>query len=255
MKIDLNSDLGESFGRYQLGQDQKVIKLVTSVNVACGFHAGDPDVMAKTVAVAQAAGVGVGAHPGYPDLQGFGRRKMDLKPSEVKHLIMYQIGALQAFVKGHHLHHVKPHGALYNMAAKDHALALAICAGIQAVDPQLPIYGLAGSELIKAAQEIGLPYAQEVFGDRNYLANGTLVPRSQKSAVITDPKQIADRVLKMIKTHSVTAIDGTKVSLQPDTVCVHGDNQAALAIVTQLRQSLTERRITLQKFKFDTNRK
>jgi UPF0271 protein len=255
LKIDLNSDLGESFGRYQLGRDPEVIKLVTSVNVACGFHAGDPDVMAKTVTAAQTAGVGVGAHPGYPDLQGFGRRQMKLTPLEVKHLVMYQIGALQAFTADHQLHHVKPHGALYNMAAKDHELALAICQGIQQVDPQLPVYGLAGGELIKAAQEIGLPFAQEVFGDRNYLADGSLVPRSQVNAVITDPKEVAAHVLEMIKTHSVTAIDGTKVKLQADSVCVHGDNQAALAIVTQLRQRLLEQKITLQKFKFDSSNK
>lgn len=248
MKIDLNSDLGESFGRYQLGKDSEVIKLVTSVNVACGFHASDPDVMAQTVAAAQAAGVGVGAHPGYPDLQGFGRRQMKLTPLEVKHLVMYQIGALQAFTKDHKLHHVKPHGALYNMAAKDHALALAICQGIQQVDPQLPIYGLAGSELIKAAQEISLPYAQEVFGDRNYLADGSLVPRSQANAVITDPQKVAAHVLEMVKTHAVTAIDGTKVKLQADSVCVHGDNQAALAIVAYLRKALTQAKITLQTF-------
>ncbi|WP_034993382.1 LamB/YcsF family protein [Liquorilactobacillus vini] len=248
MKIDLNSDLGESFGRYQLGKDSEVIKLVTSVNVACGFHASDPDVMAKTVAAAQAASVGVGAHPGYPDLQGFGRRQMKLTPLEVKHLVMYQIGALQAFTKDHKLHHVKPHGALYNMAAKDHALALAICQGIQQVDPQLPIYGLAGSELIKAAQEISLPYAQEVFGDRNYLADGSLVPRSQANAVITDPQKVAAHVLEMVKTHAVTAIDGTKVKLQADSVCVHGDNQAALAIVAYLRKALTQVKITLQTF-------
>lgn len=248
MKIDLNSDLGESFGRYQLGKDSEVIKLVTSVNVACGFHASDPDVMAQTVAAAQAAGVGVGAHPGYPDLQGFGRRQMKLTPLEVKHLVMYQIGALQAFTKDHKLHHVKPHGALYNMAAKDHALALAICQGIQQVDPQLPIYGLAGSELIKAAQEISLPYAQEVFGDRNYLADDSLVPRSQANAVITDPPKVAAHVLEMVKTHAVTAIDGTKVKLQADSVCVHGDNQAALAIVAYLRKALTQAKITLQTF-------
>ncbi|WP_281165795.1 LamB/YcsF family protein [Liquorilactobacillus sicerae] len=250
MRIDLNSDLGESFGRYQLGKDQQVIKLVTSVNVACGFHAGDPDVMAKTVAAAQNANIGIGAHPGYPDLQGFGRRQMKLKPLEVKHLIMYQVGALQAFTKDHKLHHVKPHGALYNMAAKDHVLALAICEGVQTVDPQLPIYGLAGSELIKAAQEIGLPYAQEVFGDRNYMPDGSLVPRSLKNAVITDPKLVAAHVLEMVKTQTVTAVDGTKVQLQPDTVCVHGDNQSALAIVEYLRQDLLHQNVILQKFKF-----
>ncbi|KRL41316.1 5-oxoprolinase subunit PxpA [Liquorilactobacillus nagelii DSM 13675] len=248
MKIDLNSDLGESFGRYQLGNDSQVIQLVTSVNVACGFHAGDPDVMAQTVATAQKAGVGIGAHPGFPDLQGFGRRKMQLSPLEVQHLVTYQVGALQAFTSKHRLHHVKPHGALYNLAASNHQLAVAICRGIQQVDPQLPLYGLAGSELIKAAAEVDLPVAQEVFGDRNYLPDGRLVPRSQSDAVITDPKLIAQRVVQMVKKRTITTIDGSEIKIDPDTVCVHGDNQQALAIVKQLRQTLTQAGIDLQPF-------
>lgn len=248
MKIDLNSDLGESFGRYQLGNDSQVIQLVTSVNVACGFHAGDPDVMSQTVATAQKAGVGIGAHPGFPDLQGFGRRKMQLSPLEVQHLVTYQVGALQAFTSKHRLHHVKPHGALYNLAASNHQLAVAICRGIQQVDPQLPLYGLAGSELIKAAAEVDLPVAQEVFGDRNYLPDGRLVPRSQSDAVITDPKLIAQRVVQMVKKRTITTIDGSEIKIDPDTVCVHGDNQQALAIVKQLRQTLTQAGIDLQPF-------
>jgi UPF0271 protein len=248
MKIDLNSDLGESFGRYQLGNDSQVIQLVTSVNVACGFHAGDPDVMAQTVATAQKAGVGIGAHPGFPDLQGFGRRKMQLSPLEVQHLVTYQVGALQAFTSKHRLHHVKPHGALYNLAASNHQLAVAICRGIQQVDPQLPLYGLAGSELIKAAAEVDLPVAQEVFGDRNYLPDGRLVPRSQSDAVITDPKLIAQRVVQMVKKRTITTIDGSEIKIDPDTVCVHGDNQQALAIVKQLRQTLMQAGIDLQPF-------
>jgi UPF0271 protein len=248
MKIDLNSDLGESFGRYQLGNDSQVIQLVTSVNVACGFHAGDPDVMAQTVATAQKAGVGIGAHPGFPDLQGFGRRKMQLSPLEVQHLVTYQVGALQAFTSKHRLHHVKPHGALYNLAASNHQLAVAICRGIQQVDPQLPLYGLAGSELIKAAAEVDLPVAQEVFGDRNYLPDGRLVPRSQSDAVITDPNLIAQRVVQMVKKRTITTIDGSEIKIDPDTVCVHGDNQQALAIVKQLRQTLTQAGIDLQPF-------
>ncbi|ULQ49894.1 LamB/YcsF family protein [Liquorilactobacillus nagelii] len=248
MKIDLNSDLGESFGRYQLGNDSQVIQLVTSVNVACGFHAGDPDVMAQTVVTAQKAGVGIGAHPGFPDLQGFGRRKMQLSPLEVQHLVTYQVGALQAFTSKHRLHHVKPHGALYNLAASNHQLAVAICRGIQQVDPQLPLYGLAGSELIKAAAEVDLPVAQEVFGDRNYLPDGRLVPRSQSDAVITDPKLIAQRVVQMVKKRTITTTDGSEIKIDPDTVCVHGDNQQALAIVKQLRQTLTQAGIDLQPF-------
>ncbi|WP_311407401.1 LamB/YcsF family protein [Liquorilactobacillus uvarum] len=238
LKIDLNSDLGESFGHYSLGNDSEIINLVTSVNIACGFHAGDPDVMAQTVRKAESAGIGIGAHPGYFDLQGFGRRRMNMSLNEVQHMITYQVGALTAFTKNKKLHHVKPHGALYNAAAQDHDLALAICRGVQVVDPKLPLYGLANSELITAAEEIGLPYAQEVFGDRNYEANGTLVARSKPNAVIHDPVEIASRVIKMVEDQTVVAINGQKVPLKTDSVCVHGDNQAALAIVKELRTAL-----------------
>lgn len=246
--IDLNSDLGESFGRYSLGNDDQIIKLVSSVNVACGFHAGDPDVMAQTVAKAQAAGTAIGAHPSYPDRQGFGRRFMSMQPDEVKHLVIYQIGALKAFTKNGQLHHVKPHGALYNRAAKDHELAMAICQGIQAVDPKLPIYGLAGSQLIKAAQEIGLPYAQEAFADRNHEADGSLVARSHDKAVITDPELIAKRVLKLIQTQSLQTIDGGSLNLKADSICVHGDNKAALEIVEKIRSVLSEANIQIKSF-------
>ncbi|EHN59319.1 LamB/YcsF family protein [Oenococcus kitaharae] len=246
--IDLNSDLGESFGRYSLGNDDQIIKLVSSVNVACGFHAGDPDVMAQTVAKAQVSGTAIGAHPSYPDRQGFGRRFMAMTPDEVKHLVIYQIGALKAFTKNGCLHHVKPHGALYNRAAKDHELALAICQGIQSVDPRLPIYGLAGSQLIKAAQEIGLPYAQEAFADRNYEADGSLVARSHENAVITDPDLIAKRVLKLIQTESLQTIDGSILNLKADSICVHGDNKAALEIVEKIRSVLSEANIQIKSF-------
>ncbi|WP_119317338.1 LamB/YcsF family protein [Companilactobacillus formosensis] len=247
-KIDLNSDLGESFGRYSLGRDSEIIPLVSSVNIACGFHAGDPDVMAKTVALAEEAGIGVGAHPGFPDLQGFGRRKMAMKPAEVKNMITYQVGALMAFTSNKKLQHVKPHGALYNMAATDHDLAVAICEGIKQVDPNLPIYGLANSELIKAAQEVGIPYAQEAFGDRNYNADGTLVSRSLPNAVIKDPQEVAKRVKTMIENEEIIAVDGTKISLKPDSICVHGDNQQALNIVSELRATLIDAGIEIIPF-------
>jgi UPF0271 protein len=247
-KIDLNSDLGESFGRYSLGRDSEIIPLVSSVNIACGFHAGDPDVMAKTVALAEEAGIGVGAHPGFPDLQGFGRRKMAMKPAEVKNMITYQVGALMAFTSNKKLQHVKPHGALYNMAATDHNLAVAICEGIKQVDPDLPIYGLANSELIKAAQEVGIPYAQEAFGDRNYNADGTLVSRSLPNAVIKDPQEVAKRVKIMIENEEIIAIDGTKIPLKPDSICVHGDNQQALNIVSELRATLIDAGIEIIPF-------
>lgn len=247
-KIDLNSDLGESFGRYSLGRDSEIIPLVSSVNIACGFHAGDPDVMAKTVALAEEAGIGVGAHPGFPDLQGFGRRKMAMKPAEVKNMITYQVGALMSFTSNKKLQHVKPHGALYNMAATDHDLAVAICEGIKQVDPDLPIYGLANSELIKAAQEVGIPYAQEAFGDRNYNADGTLVSRSLPNAVIKDPQEVAKRVKVMIENEEIIAVDGTKIPLKPDSICVHGDNQQALNIVSELRATLIDAGIEIIPF-------
>ena len=238
LTVDLNSDLGESFGHYTIGNDANVLPLITSANVACGFHAGDPSVMAKTVAIAESNGVAVGAHPGYPDLNGFGRRRMAMDPNDVTNMITYQVGALAAFTKGHHLHHVKPHGALYNAAGKDLDLAVAICKGIKRVDPELPIYGLSGSNLIKAAEQVGIPSRSEAFADRAYQADGSLVPRSQKGAVLTDPTEVAQRAVHMIKDQAVTAITGEKVPLKVDSLCVHGDNEAALAIVKELRKTL-----------------
>ena len=245
-RIDLNSDLGESFGRYTIGNDDQVLDLITAANVACGFHAGDPNVMAQTVALAEAKGVAIGAHPGFPDLGGFGRRKLDMAPAEVKNMVTYQVSALMGFTKDHRLHHVKPHDALYNAAAKDLELARAICEGVARVDDQLPLYGLAGSQLLVAAKEVGLPAYSEVFADRGYQADGSLVPRSQPNAVLTDPLAVAERALSMVQTQSVTAVTGETVPLKIDTICVHGDNQAALALVDQLRQTFTANGITIQ---------
>lgn len=238
MKIDLNCDLGESFGRYTLGLDAEVLPYVTSANIACGFHAGDPTVMAATVALAEKNQVALGAHPGLPDLVGFGRRKMQITPAQAQADVQYQVGALAAFSKNGKLHHVKPHGALYNMAAQDYELARGICLGIKAVDPTLILVGLANSQLIKAAQDVELPYAQEVFADRNYLADGSLVPRSQPNALITDEQTAVDRTVKMIQTQSVKAIDGQQVALKPDTVCVHGDGAKAVAFVQKIHAAL-----------------
>ena len=245
-RIDLNSDLGESFGRYTIGNDDQVLDLITAANVACGFHAGDPNVMAQTVALAEAKGVAIGAHPGFPDLGGFGRRKLDMAPAEVKNMVTYQVSALMGFTKDHRLHHVKPHDALYNAAAKDLELARAICEGVARVDDQLPLYGLAGSQLLVAAKEVGLPAYSEVFADRGYQADGSLVPRSQPNAVLTDPLAVAERALSMVQTQSVTAVTGETVPLKVNTICVHGDNQAALALVDQLRQTFTANGITIQ---------
>ena len=195
ISVDLNCDLGESFGAYTIGMDEAVIPLITSANVACGYHAGDPLVMAKTVSRCREAGVHIGAHPGFPDLMGFGRRSMNVSPAEAKAYIQYQLGALEAFCRaaGVQMHHVKPHGALYNMAAKDEKLARAIVEGICEVDDRLTLLALSGSEMLLAAEKAGLRAASEVFADRGYQADGTLVPRSKPGAMITDETQAIER--------------------------------------------------------------
>ena len=199
--IDLNCDLGESFGAYTIGMDDEILPYVTSANIACGFHAGDPSVMKKSVLLCKKYGVQVGAHPGLPDLQGFGRRKMAISPAEAEADVVYQIGALKAFcdAAGVPLHHVKPHGALYNMAAKDPALAAAICRAVQAAAPGAVLLALSGSEMIKAAHAIGLPVASEVFADRGYQPDGTLVPRGTPDAMVEDEDTAIVRVLQMAK--------------------------------------------------------
>lgn len=240
MKIDLNCDLGESFGTYKCGLDEEVIPFISSANVACGFHASDPLVMAKTVALAKKAAVRVGAHPGYPDLVGFGRRNLNASPAEVKAMVQYQIGALTAFcqAQGVELQHVKPHGAMYNMAAKDINLARAICQGIYEVNPKLILMGLAGSQLIKAAQEIGLPYANEVFADRAYEEDGTLVARTKAGAMITDEDEAIARVIAMVKNKTVTAITGKEIPLEADSVCLHGDGSKAVIFAQRISEAL-----------------
>ena len=239
-KVDLNCDLGESFGAYTMGMDDKVIPLISSCNIACGYHASDPLVMKKTVAMAKEAGIGIGAHPGYPDLMGFGRRNMNVSPAEAAAYVTYQLGALYAFAKsaGVRLQHVKPHGALYNMAGKNYDLALAIAKAVQAFDPSLILMGLSGSESVKAAQDIGLPVAREVFADRAYMPDGSLVPRTREGAVIHDEELAIRRVIRMVKEHKVTAIDGADIEIVPDSICVHGDNEKALTFVTQIRSAL-----------------
>ena len=229
-KVDLNSDLGESFGAYTIGLDSQVIPYVSSANVACGYHAGDPLVMDQTVAAAKAAGVAVGAHPGYPDLMGFGRRNLACSPKEVKAYVQYQLGALMAFAKaqGVKLQHCKPHGALYNMAAKDMELSLAIAEGIAEVDKDIILMGLAGSKLLEAGRKAGLRVASEVFADRAYQADGSLVPRKQPGAVIHDKDQAIARTVRMVTQGKVTAVTGEEVSIQAHSICVHGDNPSAV---------------------------
>lgn len=246
--IDLNSDLGESFGAYKMGRDEDIIPLVSSANVACGFHAGDPTIMAKTALLCKNSGVSMGAHPGFNDLQGFGRRNMNVSPADVKNMIIYQVGALDAFCKstGIALQHVKPHGALYNMAAKDAALAKAICEGIYEYNSSLILLGLSGSEMIKQAKEIGLPCAAEVFADRAYEDDGTLVARTKPGAMIKDEDEAVSRVVGMIKNHSVKSINGNDIEICPDSVCVHGDSEKALLFVKKIRDALTKENIEIK---------
>lgn len=246
-KIDLNSDLGESFGAYKIGMDDAVIPLISSANVACGFHAGDPAVMDKTVALCKATGTAIGAHPGYPDLVGFGRRNLAASPAEVKAMVTYQIGALDAFCRaaGIRLQHVKPHGAMYNMAAKDEALAKAICQAIYEYDRELILMGLAGSQMLVQAKAMGLPCAAEVFADRAYEEDGTLVARSKPGSMIHDEELAVSRVIRMIKEGKVTAITGKDVDITADSVCVHGDGPKALAFVEKLRAAFAENQIQI----------
>ena len=238
--VDLNCDLGESFGAYTMGMDEAVIPHVTSVNVACGWHAGDPLIMEKTVALAKKYGVAVGAHPGLPDLMGFGRRPMTVTPEEAGAYVKYQLGALMAFVRGHgmELQHVKPHGALYNMAAKDEALATGICEAIASVDRSIIFMGLAGSVMLEAAKKCGLEVASEVFADRAYNDDGSLVNRKLPGAVIHDPQLAMERAVKMAKEGKVISINGKEISIKADSICVHGDNEKAIELVQNIRKAL-----------------
>lgn len=240
-RVDLNCDLGESFGAYTLGMDAAVIPHISSANVACGFHASDPLVMAKTVALAKEYGVAVGAHPGYPDLVGFGRRNLNVTPAEAKAMVQYQIGALQAFCTEHgvRLQHVKPHGAMYNMAARDRRLADAICQGICAVDPELILLGLSGSCLLEAGREAGLRCASEVFADRAYEDDGSLTPRGQAGAVITNEEEAVARVLQMVLQGTVQSRGGKTIAIQADSICLHGDGEKAVAFAQKIQKTLS----------------
>jgi UPF0271 protein len=246
-RVDLNSDLGESFGRYTLGMDEEIIPLISSANVACGYHASDPVVMDRTIQLAKEAGIRVGAHPGFPDLMGFGRRNLNVTPAEAKAYTLYQLGALDGFCKAHGmtLQHVKPHGALYNMAAKDYALSKAICEAIAAYDKNLIVLALCGGALLRAAQDMGLRAASEVFADRGYEEDGTLVDRRKEGAMITDENKAIARVIRMIKEGKVTAVTGKDIPIQADSVCVHGDGAKALAFVEKIRAALLQEGIEI----------
>jgi UPF0271 protein len=240
--IDLNCDLGESFGAWTMGQDEALLEVVTSANIACGFHAGDPATMMRTVRLAAAKGVALGAHPSLPDLQGFGRRTMTITPEEARGLTLYQVGALEGFARaaGTKLHHVKPHGALYNMAAKDRSLADAIAGAARDFDPSLILVGLSGSESVKAGEAMGLRCCREVFADRGYETDGSLSPRGEPGAMITDEDIAVSRVLRMVLEGRVESRTGPVVALQADTVCIHGDQPNALAFARRLRRALEE---------------
>lgn len=248
--VDLNCDLGESFGRYTLGLDEVVIPMISSANIACGYHAGDPLVMDQTVRMAAEHGVSIGAHTGFPDLMGFGRRNMAVTAEEAKAYTQYQLGALMAFAAkyGVKVAHVKPHGAMYNMAAKDYALSKAICEAIYEIAPSIKLLGLAGSEMIRAAKDTGLPYAQEVFADRAYEDDGTLVARSKPGAMITDEELAIDRVVDMVLHGRVISINGREVPLAADSICVHGDGEKAVEFVRKIRRALEEEGIEIRAF-------
>ncbi len=240
-RVDLNADVGESFGIYSLGQDPLLMQTITSANVACGFHAGDPGVMRATVALARSHGVAVGAHPGFQDLAGFGRRELQATPRDVENLVLYQIGALAGIAasEGVELTHVKPHGALYNMAARDPGLADAIARAVRSVNRALVLFGPPGSQLVGAARRAGLRTACEAFADRAYQSDGALVPRGQPGAVLHDPDEVAQRAIAMVRDRAVTARDGARVSLEIDTLCVHGDTPGAAEAARRIRDALT----------------
>ncbi|KQL49464.1 lactam utilization protein LamB [Brevibacillus choshinensis] len=248
--VDINCDMGESFGAYQIGNDREILDYISSANIACGFHAGDPATMRKTVRMALAKEVAIGAHPGLPDLVGFGRRNMDLSPQEAYDMVVYQIGALQAFVQaeGGSMQHVKPHGALYNMAVTRAPLAEAIAEAIYKVNPTLILFGLAGSELTRAGERIGLRTANEVFADRTYQQDGTLTPRSQSDAMITEQSQSLQQVVRMVMEGRVLSRQGVDVSIKADTICIHGDGAHALEFARSIHTACKEAGIILRSF-------
>jgi 5-oxoprolinase (ATP-hydrolysing) subunit A len=247
-RIDLNADMGEGFGAWTMGADQELLRYVTSANVACGFHAGDPSVIDRTVGLALRAGVAVGAHPSHYDVRGFGRREIQATQAEIEHDVLYQVGALQAFARSHGgaLTHVKPHGALYNQAARDKALSRAIARGVARADRRLVLVGLASSApMRRAAEAEGLRFAAEAFVDRAYSVDGHLVPRSVEGSVYADPERAAAQAVEIARDGAVTAADGSRVALVADTLCLHGDNPHAVAIARAVRSALEGAGVTV----------
>lgn len=248
--IDLNSDVGESFGRWTLGDDNAMFASVSSANVACGFHAGDPSVIRRTCREAAEAGVVIGAHVGYRDLAGFGRRFLDISPSELADDVVYQIGALQALAaaEGARVRYVKPHGGLYNAIVRHTAQAQAVVDAVKSVDPSLPIMGLPGSEVLRLTEQAGLRAVSEAFADRAYNPDGTLVPRSLPGAVLEDPQQVAEHVLRMATESAVRAIDGSVLKIRAESICVHGDSPGAVAMATAVKSALADAGVSIGSF-------
>jgi 5-oxoprolinase (ATP-hydrolysing) subunit A len=237
MRIDINSDLGESFGAYTIGNDERLMRSITSANVAAGFHAGDPSVLRDTIRLAKAHGVAVGAHPGFPDLVGFGRRELNVTPKEAEDFVLYQVAAVLgvAAAEGVRVQHVKPHGALFNMAVRNAELAGAIARAVAAIDRSLILFGLPGSEILRAGRAAGLRVAAEIFADRAYEPDGSLMSRRQPGAVIHDAATVVSRAVKMVKDRSVVASDGSIVALDAETICVHGDTPGSDALAASIR--------------------
>jgi UPF0271 protein len=249
-RIDLNSDLGESFGRWELGDDEAVLALVTSANIACGFHAGDPAGLLRTCEQAAERRVVVGAQVAYRDLAGFGRRFMDVEPAELTAEVVYQIGALQGMcaAAGTTVRYVKPHGALYNAVVHHESQAAAVVEAVRRYDPSLAVLGLPGSVLLDLAREAGIRTVAEAFADRGYTPEGTLVPRTQPGALLHDAQEIAQRIVRLVTEGKVTAVDGTDIELSADSVCVHGDTPGAVAIATAVREALTAAGVEISPF-------
>lgn len=247
--VDLNCDMGESFGAYVMGNDTAILETITSANIACGFHAGDPSTIRRTVRMALEKNVGIGVHPGLQDVVGFGRREMAISAEEAFDLVVYQIGALYGFVRaeGGRLQHVKPHGALYNMAAVNRDLSGSIAEAVYKVDPDLILFGLAGSELVKAGERIGLKVAHEVFADRTYQADGTLTPRREANALITDPEAAIRQIVRMVKEGKVRATNGSDVTMKADTICIHGDGKTAVEFARVIPGALKREGIGVRK--------
>ena len=248
LRIDFNADIGESFGIYKTGNDRDLLRSITSGSIACGFHAGDPAVMRHTVRMAVEAGVSIGAHPGFPDLAGFGRREMSIEPRDITDLVLYQIGAMSAIAKaeGASLRHVKPHGALYNMSVRRADIAVAIARATASFDADLVLVGLPGSELLSAGSGLGLRVAAEAFADRSYEGDGSLTPRHLTDAVLSEPGRAAERAVRMVRDGQVVARDGSTFSVKVDTICVHGDTPAAAQLASAVRTALEAAGIELK---------